>query len=55
MKALGKPVDGGTVFVAAKFCCPTKDDDLKMEAQEQGFGILYENGADLSVIYNERG
>jgi hypothetical protein len=54
MKALGKPVDSGTVFVAAEFWCPTKGDDPKMEAQEQGFGIICKNGADLSVVYDER-
>lgn len=54
MNALGKPSSCGTVFVAGEFWCPTKGDDPKMEALEQGFGILYENGADLSVIYGGR-
>jgi len=34
---------------------PTDGDDPKMEAQQQGFGILYENGTDLSVVYGGGG
>lgn len=51
MNALGKPVSSGRVFIAGEFWRPTDDWDPKLEAQEQGFGILYENGADLAVVY----
>ena len=53
MNALGKPVSSGRVFIAGEFWRTTDDVDPKMEAREQGFGILYENGADLSVLYGE--
>jgi hypothetical protein len=51
MKALGKPVNSGRVFIAGEFWRLVDGDDPKKEAQEQGFGILYENGADLAVAY----
>lgn len=54
MEALGKPVSSGRVFIAGEFWNATKHDDPKEEAQEQGYGILYENGEDLSVIYGGR-
>ena len=51
MNALGKPVSSGRVFVAGEFWKTTDGDDPQMEAHEQGFGILFENGIDLSVVY----
>ena len=50
MKALCKPVSSGKVFVAGEFWKPTDGNDPKMEAQEQGFGIPYKNGSDLSKL-----
>ncbi len=55
MNVLGKPVSSGRVFIAGKIWRPTDGDDPKMEAQQQGFGILYENGTDLSVVYGGGG
>lgn len=52
MKTLGRPVINGKIFLAGKYWIPKKGQDSKMEAQQKGFGILYENGEDLSVLYD---
>ena len=52
IKALDKHERSGRVFIAGQFWRPTDGDDPKMDAQEQGYGILYENGDELSVLYN---
>jgi len=52
MKVIGKPVSSGKLFVAGKFWRRTDGDDPKTEALEQGFGILFENGVDLTVVYS---
>ena len=51
MNALGKPMSSGRVFIAGEFWSPTDGDNPKMVAQQQGYGILYYNGIDLSVVY----
>lgn len=50
MNAIGQPVSSGRVFIAGEFWRPSDGHDPKLEAQEQGFGILYENGGDLTVV-----
>ena len=52
MNVLGKPVSSGRVFIAGEFWRSTADGDPKLEAVEQGYGILYENGMDLAVVYS---
>jgi hypothetical protein len=52
MNALGQPVSSGSmVFIAGEFWRPTQGHDPKLEAQEQGFGILYDYRGDLTVVY----
>ena len=50
MKALGKHTSLGRVFVAGEYWKTTDGDDPKEAAQEQGFGLLFESGNDLTVI-----
>ena len=52
METLGKPVINGKIFLAGKYWMPKKGQDSKMEAQQKGFGILYENGEELFVLYD---
>jgi hypothetical protein len=52
MNALNKPVSRGKLFVAGKLWATMKDADPKAVAQELGFGILIENGDDVTVIYD---
>jgi len=52
METLGKSVINGRIFLAGKYWMPKKGQDPKMEAQQKGFGIVYENGEDLSVLYD---
>ena len=51
IKALDKHETNGRVFIAGEFWRSIDGDDPKAEAEERGYGILYENGNDLSVIY----
>ena len=46
--ALGKDVSCGTVFLAGHYWEARKE-----TAQKLGFGILFENGDDLTVVYKE--
>jgi hypothetical protein len=54
MNVLGKlePVSSGRVFIAGEFWRSTAHGDPKLEGVEQGYGILYENGIDLAVVYS---
>lgn len=48
MNTLGKPQQHGTVFVAGEYW--EGGTDLQFLAQEQGCGVLFENGGDLTVV-----
>lgn len=50
MKALGKHHSLGRVFVAGEYWRVMDGDDPKEAAQEEGFGLLFESGVDLTVI-----
>lgn len=52
METLGKPTTSGKIFIAGKYWMPSKGQHPKLEAQQKGYGILYENGEDLSVLYD---
>lgn len=51
MMALGKSVGSGTGFLAGHFWKETAEVDTKQAAQNQGLGVLFENGDDLAVLY----
>ena len=53
MEALGKPVTSSRLFIAGKYWMPKKGQYPKLEAQRKGYGVIYENGEDLSVRYGE--
>lgn len=50
MKALGKHPSLGRVFVAGENWRARDGDDPKEAAQEEGFGLLFEGGNDLTII-----
>ena len=50
MIALGKHYSLGRVFVAGEYWKTIDGDDPKERAQEQGFGLLFESGNDLTII-----
>jgi len=51
MTELGKSTSSGRVFIAGEFWMPTDGNDPKTVTRQQGYGILYRNGIDLSVVY----
>ena len=50
MKALGKHINLGRVFVAGEYWRTVNGEDPNEAAQEEGFGLLFENGNDITVI-----
>jgi len=46
MATLGKSESNGKIFLAGKFW----EDDSMESALDGGYGVLYENGEDLSVV-----
>ena len=54
METLGKSVASGRVFISGEYWMSNDTGDPKQVAQEQGFGILFANGEDLTVVYSER-
>jgi hypothetical protein len=51
MEALGKSKGFGKLFVAGEYW--SGGSAMKKLALELGYGVLYENGSDLSVITHE--
>jgi hypothetical protein len=49
MAALGKSGSNGKIFLAGKFW----GEDSMEDALEAGYGVLYENGDDSSIIANK--
>ena len=48
----GKPLNRGKVFLAGRYWKATKEvPDPKQIAQNLGFGILFENRDDITVVY----
>lgn len=50
MTALGKDISLARIFIAGKYWKIINDKDPKEYAQDLGFGIMFENGNDLTVI-----
>lgn len=51
MNILNKPAGLGKVFVAGEYW--EDGDDTRTAALRLGYGVLYENGSDLSVVTGE--
>ena len=50
MAALGKDKNLARIFIAGKYWNTVNDEDPKEYAQIFGYGMMFENGNDLTVI-----
>jgi hypothetical protein len=53
MAALGKDRNLARIFIAGKYWETIDDEDPKEDAQDLGYGMIFENGNDLTVIPSE--